>query len=163
MKKIVEQIWLVIDRVVAVAVSILFVGMVVFIFAQVFFRYVLEAPLSWSEELSRYLFVWVAFLGSFIAARRGQHIGVELVIAKVPRNVEKLVRACANLLTAAFFGIIGYVLIEIWPKLMRQSTTALGGLPMAYPYLGMLLGCGLMTLTYLCYSIELFVPQKEEQ
>ena len=38
---------------------------------QVFFRYVLNASLSWSEELTRLLFVWLTFLGFGLAAQRG--------------------------------------------------------------------------------------------
>ena len=44
--------------------------MVSAVFMQVIFRYVLKAPLSWSEELARYTFMWITFLGASVALRQ---------------------------------------------------------------------------------------------
>ena len=43
------------------------------IILQVFFRYVLKGSLPWSEELSRYLMIWVTFVGASIGVKRGAH------------------------------------------------------------------------------------------
>jgi TRAP-type C4-dicarboxylate transport system permease small subunit len=50
--------------------------MVICLGAQVFFRYVLQAALTWSEELSRFAFVWVIYLGASMAAMERAHIRV---------------------------------------------------------------------------------------
>ena len=55
----------------------LFICLLVAATLQVLSRYVLEAPLPWTEELARFLLVWVAFLGSASVARRKMHIAVE--------------------------------------------------------------------------------------
>ncbi len=51
-------------------VSVLLVIMVVVVFLQVIFRFVIHASLPWSEELSRYILVWLSFLGAAIGVRK---------------------------------------------------------------------------------------------
>jgi len=46
---------------------------------QVFFRYVVQSSLGWSEELSRYLFVWLIFIGSAVALPKGFHIAIDML------------------------------------------------------------------------------------
>ena len=53
-------------------------------FAQVITRYGLGDPLIWSEELARYLFVWVSMIGAALAVREGGHFGLDLLIRRVP-------------------------------------------------------------------------------
>lgn len=55
---------------------------------QVFCRFVLGNPLSWSEELARYAFVWITFLGAAVAYRHGAHIVVETVVVLLPRRAQ---------------------------------------------------------------------------
>lgn len=160
--KIIHKAWKVLDQAIAVLMAVCLGGMTLAIFAQVIFRYILKSPLSWSEELSRYLFVWVSFIGSVVAARRRQHVGVELLVNRFPPKAQALIRSLANLVTAAFFLIILYNVLKMWPKLMVQTTPALK-LPMGYPYLGLAIGCGLMALSYLTEAIDgLRRPGKEE-
>jgi TRAP-type C4-dicarboxylate transport system permease small subunit len=52
--------------------------------AQVFFRFVLKAPLSWSDELGTFSFVWFALLGAAIAVRENAHIGVDALTRTLP-------------------------------------------------------------------------------
>jgi TRAP-type C4-dicarboxylate transport system permease small subunit len=59
---------------------ILVVALAVIVFLQVFNRFVLKAPLAWSEDLAMLLFQWVAFLGAAVGVRRTRHFGIELVV-----------------------------------------------------------------------------------
>jgi len=70
------------------AVALLMAVMVATIVLQVFCRFVLGNPLSWSEELARYLFVWITFLGAAVAYRHGGHIVVETVVVLLPRRLQ---------------------------------------------------------------------------
>lgn len=154
--KIVDRIWAVIDKLIMWLMALCFGGMTLIIFAQVIYRYVLKSPLAWSEELARYLFVWVSFIGSFVAARRNQHIGVELLVGKTKGVVRKALEAFAHLITAAFFGVILFFLVQMFPKLMLQTTSAMR-IPMAIPYLGVDIGAALMMLLYLYNAVCVFV------
>jgi TRAP-type C4-dicarboxylate transport system permease small subunit len=74
-----------------------FSGMFACVLGQVGFRYFLGDPLTWSDELARYLFVWCAFLGWIIAARRRSH----LAIGSLPERASPRARALLALLAAA--------------------------------------------------------------
>jgi len=62
---------------------VLVVALAVVVFLQVFNRFVLKAPLAWSEDLAMLLFQWVAFLGAAIGVKRVRHFGIELVVKKM--------------------------------------------------------------------------------
>lgn len=57
---------------------------------QVFFRYVLNASLSWPEEFARWAFVWVVFLGMALAYRRDSHISIDTLVRFVPQRLRTL-------------------------------------------------------------------------
>lgn len=63
------------------------VALAVIVFLQVFNRFVLKAPLAWSEDLAMLLFQWVAFLGAAIGVKRMRHFGIELVVKKLPEKI----------------------------------------------------------------------------
>jgi len=158
----IENAFVKFDIVLKWLMTAIFGGMTIIIFLQVIFRYVLKQSLPWSEELARYMFIWITFVGGMVAARRGQHIGMEMAQDALPKFMKKYAKAFASLLTSGFFGVIFYFCIKVWPKMMMQTSPALG-LPMAYPYLGIITGCILMCLWYLTYAILLLCGKKEDK
>ena len=62
---------------------ILVVALAIIVFLQVFNRFILKAPLAWSEDLAMLLFQWVAFLGAAVAVKRTRHFGIELVVKRM--------------------------------------------------------------------------------
>ncbi|MCJ7829964.1 MAG: TRAP transporter small permease, partial [Desulfobacterales bacterium] len=84
---------------------LLFALLLVVATAQVLFRYVLIMPLPWTEELARFLLVWVTFLGAASITRRKLHIAVEYFIARFPPRSVPPVRCGVYLLMALFLGI----------------------------------------------------------
>jgi TRAP-type C4-dicarboxylate transport system permease small subunit len=87
---------------------VLFLAMFAAILAQVFMRYVLNAPLVWTDELAQYLFVWVAFLGWALAARRRAHIAITMVTDRLP--------APARLALQLFWllALLGFAAVLLW-------------------------------------------------
>lgn len=81
--------------------------MVAFIFAQVIFRYVLEKPLSWSEELSGYLFSGVFFFGSVLLYRESRHINMSIVVDSIKNEfARKLLVVAAHLFSFFFLAVM---------------------------------------------------------
>jgi TRAP-type C4-dicarboxylate transport system, small permease component len=134
-------------------------GMTVAIFIQVIARYLLRSSLAWSEELSRFLFIWMTFVAAYVGARQGKHIGVEALQNALTRVPSILLKILSNLFCAAFFFIVAYYTWMSWPKLMRQISPALG-LPIAYVYLCMIIGSAAIALwnLFLAFQIALEKP-----
>ena len=61
-------------------------GFLVVVSLQVFYRFVLELPLVWSEEAARYLFVWAAFLGAAVAIGRREHFSISILVTSLSRR-----------------------------------------------------------------------------
>jgi len=64
-------------------------AMVVMVFGNVIMRYVFNSGIPISEELSRYAFIWLTYLGAMIAMREGGHLGVDTLIKKLPLTGKK--------------------------------------------------------------------------
>jgi len=79
---------------------------------QILFRFFLNAPLTWTEEVDRYLFVWVVYLGSAVAVAMNAHIRVTFLIdlggPKIDRISRILDRYCFALASAyaAYYGLV---------------------------------------------------------
>ena len=69
---------------------------------QVIFRYVLNDPLVWSEELARYLFVWIALVGAGAAVRTGGHFGLDLFYRKLPAAARARAAGLVSAVIAVF-------------------------------------------------------------
>lgn len=135
-------------------------GMTALIFIQVLCRFVFNSPLAWSEEIAKYLFIWMTFIAGYVGARKGKHIGVEAVQKALPPIGGKILKCVSNLVCAAFFAAVIYYTIYFWGKLAMQTSPALG-IPIAFVYLGMLIGSGFMAIWYLVLAIKSFEGANE--
>jgi TRAP-type C4-dicarboxylate transport system permease small subunit len=113
------------ERCIDALAIVTFTGMFLCVFVQVVLRYGFDRPLVWSDELARYLFVWCAFLGWVIAARRRSHLVVNLFEGHVgPRG--SAVFALAGALSAiAFAAILAFYGIQIMRRNVDIDTVAL--------------------------------------
>ena len=69
---------------------------------QVVFRYALDSPLSWSEELARWLFVWSIFLGCALLVSQHKHMRMEFLVSRVgPERIQQLNLLSQVVMTAA--------------------------------------------------------------
>lgn len=72
---------------------VLFSLMFVVIIGQIVLRYVFNAPLVWTDEAAAYFFVWVAFFGWTMATRRRIHIGIAVVVDRMPPGARRTLHA----------------------------------------------------------------------
>ena len=110
------------------------VVMTVMIFLQVIYRYVLGESLSFSEELARYMFIWSVAMGSALALRTRSHIGVEILVERLPASMAKPAKVLACVLSLVFYGMLIWYGFEMVGETMDQESAALE-LPMGYVYL----------------------------
>ena len=88
--------------------AIIVTAMVICLGAQVFFRYVLNASLTWSEELSRFTFVWIIYLGASMAARERTPIRVTAPQLLLPARYRRYATLFADLVWVVFNIFFGY-------------------------------------------------------
>ncbi len=81
-------------------------SMTLVVATQVFFRYVLNQSLFWSEELARFQLVWLSFLGASVAYRRQVHPGIDVLASRMPDFVRKLFAVVVHLVSLAFFSVM---------------------------------------------------------
>ena len=161
----------ILEKIISIVVAILLAAMVVIFCYQVFLRYVLHGANAWSEDLTRYLFVYTVLLGSGIATRRASHLTVDMFIDLLPKKVKLG-------LQIIFCGLIYFFLIFLFNEGVglvqstMNSTSASLRVPMAYFYLAIPIGAALMMLNmleYLCHHILAFlgkehlIEKKEEE
>lgn len=125
--------------------------MVVVVFLQVVYRFVLDNPLAWTEETARYLLVWITFLGAAYAMGSKAHIGVDLFMNMLPKSLRKILLIITTLLSLVFFAVMvtqGYILSQ---RTMMQTSPAMG-LPMGYVYLVIPIS-GVLLMINLLYTV----------
>ncbi len=108
--------------------------MTVMIFLQVIYRYVLGESLSFSEELARYMFIWSVSMGSALALRTRSHIGVEILVERLPKSLGMQAKVIACVISLIFYGMLVWYGFEMVFETMDQESAALE-LPMGYVYL----------------------------
>ncbi len=91
-------------------IAILLALMVVLVFGNVVLRYGFNSGITVSEELSRWMFVWLTFLGAIIAVREHGHLGTDFLIARLPIIGQKI---CL---------VVGYVLMLFMCWLMFKGS-----------------------------------------
>jgi TRAP-type C4-dicarboxylate transport system permease small subunit len=88
---------------------VLILFMSVEVIVAVFFRYALDAPIKWGEELARLIMVWAGLLGVSIALKEGDHVGLEVLTGRISGKS----LAWCNLMTHLLVGLFLVVLV-VW-------------------------------------------------
>ncbi|MBP1935004.1 TRAP transporter small permease [Ammoniphilus resinae] len=90
--------------------GLILIVMMVLILAQVYFRFFTESSLTWSEELSRFLMIWMTFLGSAVALRRNEHIQIDNLLKtnKLSNGARKGILILRGVLMIAFLVSMFY-------------------------------------------------------
>ena len=142
------------DRLLNLVLFLLMAGMVVAISAQVWYRFILNDPLSWSEELGRYMFVWISFIGAAVGIRYRVHLGIDLLEKMVSAGAYRYLAVMVNLLIQIFLVVVVYQGFDII-KVVQFQTSASMGIPMTYPYAAVPVGALLMLINSLRLSWEI--------
>lgn len=141
------RIFFAVDRsmylVTAILIVVLMVVMVGSIWAGVFFRYVLDNSLIWSEEVARYAMIWVSMLGGGLAFRKGAHVAVEFVTDRLPHRARLVLKIIGGGAILFFLVLLLWYGIDVTQRVSRQTTAALR-ISMFWPYVALPLGAALM-------------------
>lgn len=131
--------------------SLLMIGMVAVIFSQVVARYVFHNSLSWSEEVGRYLFVWMTFLGTALGVRKRAHVSLDSLIKQLPTPIYKAIVVLSYLAMIIFTCVLAYDSLEML-KLGTHQVSAAMQMPMKYVYYVLPIG-SVLTIFYLARNL----------
>lgn len=113
------------DKIEEILASICLVVMTLLTFANVVSRYLFSASFSFSEEITTYLFVLVSLLGTAIAAKRGAHLGLSIIIDAVGPRAEKALKVFGSAIATIFCaGIFYYGILMVRNQQMLGQVTA---------------------------------------
>ena len=140
------------NRILNVLAGVSFIAMVILTCWQVFTRYVLQNPSSWSEELVSYLFAWASLFGaSLITGERG-HMNIPILVERMGPGARKALSIFGELVAFAFSAVIlVYGGIQITNLAMGQMTSSLGvAVGVFYVVLPV---CGVLIMIYTVLNI----------
>ena len=128
---------------------------------EVILRYLFSLSLIFTEELSRYLMVWIVFLGSALAIRDGAHININALIKRFNPHVQKYMHLAAHGLTLIFLVVITVEGLKILPRQLYQMCITIN-VSLFYFYLAIPVGSILMIL-FLLPAVKKIVTGKPEK
>ena len=128
-----------IDRGVEHGVAAIFAAMCVVGLLQVFNRFVLNRSLSWSEEFQIFAHIWIVFLAIPIAYRRGAHLSMDSLRAKLPQRAGRVFDFFIEILWSWFAVALIWLSYRVAMVAKLQESPGLE-IPMSYPYYAMVAG-----------------------
>jgi TRAP-type C4-dicarboxylate transport system permease small subunit len=128
-----------VDRTVEYALFLIFLAFTLVGGLQVFNRFVLGLPLSWSEEFQKFGHIWMVMLAIPVAYRRGAHLGMDMLLRLLPRAAQRIVGLLTEVLWLVLALAIGRYTLVIMQVAKNQDSPGLG-IPMDYVYVGMVIG-----------------------
>ncbi len=140
------------DRCINWFLALLMAGMVVIVSAQVWYRFILNDPLSWSEEASRYLFVWISFMGAAAGVRYQVHLGIDLMEKILPAGSYRIAVIIVNLIIQIFLLMIIYWGFKILGVIQFQESPSMH-ISMQYPYMAVPVGSIFMFINSLRITV----------
>ena len=124
-----DRLGLLVDGIEAVArAAVLGLALLVLLvmLAQVFFRYVLNSSLQWSEELAVWGMVWMVFIGSVLLVRRSEHISITTLARLAPPAVRPYLVIFNKAAGLVFLVIVGYYGFEVFGGTFHAKSPSIG-------------------------------------
>lgn len=146
------------DHLEEVVLVVLFVVLVAAIFLQVVARYIFNNSPSWTEELGKYAFVWLSWIGISIGAKKGEHIKITALTERFPFRVAEIFNILSELVVIAICGVTlyyGVILCDMLLKVNVKNTVL--GISQAWGTAAVPVGCGLMVfrcIQSICRSVK---------
>lgn len=132
-------------RLCSYAVIVLMACILAVVCAGVFWRYVLNDALSWTEETAKFLMVWLVFAGAPIALRKAEHASIDILPDRLPGRLRQ------GLFVLIYLMIIGFLAVLIdqgiaFALQAKSQTTATTNISMLYIFSAMPIGAVIMLL-----------------
>ena len=141
----------VVEKIVRWIVIVLMLVMTVTVSLQITFRYFLNIPLGWSEELARFSFVWVSFFGASALMRVREHINVTVFVDNFPPRLRAVCVVLANFcaLIFAYYFLVGGIALATneWSQLAPAMEIPMGWVYVVIPISAILMATWIVLQT----------------
>lgn len=142
------------------SLCLILVAIVGVTFIQVLFRYIFHLSLSWSEELARYLFVWLAALASAYAFKTKSHFALRFLVNRFGKNMQKMIGTFVAFVVSTFLVIFVWKATEFTVSMANQVAPSTQ-MSMAVPYSSAIVG-GVLMLYYVLRNWWSDIRKKEK-
>lgn len=141
-------------------------GFIISVLIQVISRTFLPKTPSWTEELARYLFIYMVAFGASVAVHKKEFVAVDLIIDFLPKIIRKLIELVISIVLLLFVtfvllkSVLGFAILEY-----RMVSTAMQ-VPMQYIYFSMIILFGLLILSFvmeILYQVKEILSSKGEK
>ena len=136
----------IVDKIIKILLILSVAVMVFAMVYQVILRYIFNNANSWSEELTRYIFIYQVMLASAVAVRRNSHLQVDVLIGKMSTKVKSIFTILSTVAGIIFLIILFKYSLQFVNIGARNISSGLN-IPMSIPYTALPVGCILMILT----------------
>ncbi|RAI92256.1 TRAP transporter small permease [Algoriphagus yeomjeoni] len=155
------QTKLILDKWIAYLLVILMSLMVVNVTWQVVSRYIFQSPSSFTDELSRYMLIWVGMLGAAYVAGKNEHLAIDILLTKLEEKAQDklmiLINTCIFIFALVVMVIGGSNLVYL--TFILEQKSAVLQIPLAYIY-GIIPFSGLLVIYYQVVSIKFLTTLK---
>ena len=161
MKKLLQSAIAGFDRLLEVTLVVCMIVMFIFVFINVMMRLLMNSGIDISEELPRFAFVWMCFVGAVVGMRRHSHLGVDMVVAALPLLGRKI---CWGISQAIMAVCSAYMLYGTWLQhdIIEKNASAVMQISMLYVYgISYLAGAAIIVIC-LANLVRLLLGQVEE-
>jgi TRAP-type C4-dicarboxylate transport system permease small subunit len=133
-----------VNKVISIVSEVILGAMWVDVFVGVIFRYVLKNSLPWTEELARYLMIWLAFLCGSTLVKGSENTRLTFFLEKLPRRISNLIEYLEMIILSVFLCISLILSIKIFTLVGFLETSSGLGIKMFWAQFGVILGLFLM-------------------
>lgn len=131
--------------------------MIAIVFVQVFSRYVLGTSIRWSEEISRYLMLYLVFLGLGMGTQDNKHLGVDAFVSMIPVKSRKYMEYVTIFITIAIYILFFYYSLDTVIRISATNQASPGArIPMGFVYAIFPFGFSLGIIWQIKRLIDLF-------
>ncbi|MGI6778614.1 MAG: TRAP transporter small permease [Acetivibrionales bacterium] len=142
-------------------IFILFLTLIVSSFAQVVFRRVFNASLTWSEELARYTGIWMIMMSTAIGFKHREHIAIDFFVGKLKAGKRKLVTVINDMISVIVMMFFTYYSFVLLLKTKAVPSPAMR-IPMGFVYTGVVIG-GFFSVVFIITALIKLIKSPIEQ
>ena len=136
---------------------------VIIVFWQVLARFVLKTPSAWSEEIARYMFIWLVWIGAAYATKENKHIKIDILSSKFKGTTKVIMDIITGLLFVALLVFMFFTSLKVTKTVYDSNSIATGShMPMWIAWLSLPLSMFLMLFRFIQNTILGIINKKKE-